>query len=300
MGGRRAPLVVCWGELLWDLFPDGRRLGGAPANVAYHARALGNRAALVSRVGRDAAGDDAIAALSARGVDARYVQRDELPTGSVVVEVIDGEPRYAIGAPSAFDRIALTPAVERLLSRAAAFCYGTLSRRADDAGRAALARALATVPAGCLRVCDVNLRSPYDTPDAIRAALATADVVKMNEEEAARIGAAARPGQILAITRGAAGSELIAGEARAAAAGVAVDTSGGDAVGAGDAFTAALIDGLLRRRPLAEVNERANRYAAYVASRAGAMPPIPPEVRRAFRSKARARAPARSMLLVRG
>ena len=263
------------------MFPDRRRLGGAPANVAYHVAALGDRAALVSRVGRDADGDDAIAELARHGVDTRLVQRDELPTGVVRVEAVAGEPRYSIGAPSAWDRIELTPAVERLLARADAFCYGTLSQRAADRGRAALASAIARLPARCLRVCDVNLRSPYDTPEAIGAALATADVVKMNIHELERLGDVARPDAVLAITYGAAGSELRAGHARYRAPGVRIDAARGDTVGAGDAFTAALVYGLLRGRHPADVNERANRYAAHVASQPGAMPPVPDAVRRA-------------------
>jgi len=280
-GAHRRPLVVCWGELLWDVFPDKRRLGGAPANVAYHATALGDRAALVSRVGRDGDGDEAIAELAARGVDTRFVQRDDLPTGAVIVESVDGEPRYRIGAPSAWDHIELTPAVTRVLARADAFCYGTLSQRARDAGRVSLAAALAALPARCLRVCDINLRSPYDTAEAIGAATATADVIKMNEHEYARLGDVARPGVVVAITRGAQGSELRIDGAHHRAAGIAGDADQGDAVGAGDAFTAALMHGLLRGRNPGEVNERANRYAAYVASQSGAMPPIPDAVRRA-------------------
>ncbi len=278
-GARNLPLVVCWGEVLWDRFSDGRHLGGAPANVAYHIAALGDRAALVSRVGRDALGDEAIATLSERGVDTRCVQRDDLATGVVDVDVIDGEPRYSISSPAAWDRIVVDTAVERLLSRADAFCYGTLSQRAAPSGRAALRRALACLPRRCLKVCDVNLRPPFDDAETARAAVTFADVVKLNVQEAEQVGIENVAGKIVAITRGPGGSAIRSDGETHAAPGIPIDAAQGDRVGAGDAFTAALIHGLLRGARIDVANERANRYAAYVASQPGAMPPIPARVR---------------------
>jgi fructokinase len=291
-GARRRPLAVFWGELLWDEFPDGRRLGGAPANAAYHAAALGLRAALVSRVGRDRAGDDALAALAARGVDTRFVQRDDAPTGSVAVVVRGEQVRYAIRAPAAWDRIVCDDAVVALVARADAFVYGTLARRAPNAGgAAALARALALLPPRCLRICDLNLRAPFDDAAAIRAAVATADVVKLNRDEASAVASAigcadpirwllGRAGvSLIALTRGAEGSELVTPTARFEHRGARA--TAGDPVGAGDAYTAALVLHLLRRTPLDEAGELANRYAGFVAGCRGAMPPIPGDLRRA-------------------
>lgn len=280
-GARNFPLIVCWGELLWDRFPDGRRLGGAPANVAYHAAALGDRAALVSRVGRDPLGDEAIAELAKHRVDTRCVQRDDLPTGIVDVAVIDGEPHFSISAPAAWDRIVVDAAVERLLSQADAFCYGTLSQRAAPSGRAALRRALSCLPKRCLKVCDVNLRPPFDDEEIARTAVAFADVIKLNVREAEQIGIENVAGKIVAITRGRGGSAIRDDTETHAAAGIPIDEAAGDRVGAGDAFTAALIHGLVRGARIDLANDRANRYAAFVASQAGAMPAIPPRVRAA-------------------
>jgi fructokinase len=281
MGGvaRRDPLVVCWGELLWDRFGTRRRLGGAPANAAYHAAALGNRSALVSRVGRDALGDEAIVSLRRRGVNTRWIQRDALPTGVVDVELSSGEPRYSIASPSAWDRIACDAHVEELLPRADAFCFGTLGQRVGPDARAQLERAIARLPSACLRVCDVNARRPFDDSPTARAAIELANVVKLNASEAERLGTDWIRAGVVAITRGAAGSEIRAGGERYVAAGVPIDSARGDRVGAGDAFTAALIHGLLRDVGPKAANERANRYAAYVATQRGAMPPIPPRVR---------------------
>ncbi len=265
-----APRVVCFGELLWDRFPDAERLGGAPANAAYHLAALGNRVALISRVGRDARGDRALAELAAHNVDVSCVQRDDLPTGVVEVDLSGAEPRYEIRAPAAWDRIALDDACRALLDEADGFVYGTLSGRDN----ACLDDALAALPGGCLKLCDVNLRRPFDDSRRARACIRAADVVKLNSEEATVLGVPAS--RIVAITRGAQGADIIHAGATDHAPGI--PSGGGDPVGAGDAYTAALMHQLLRGVEPAEANARANAYAAYVASQPGAMPQIPPAV----------------------
>ncbi|RMH39132.1 MAG: hypothetical protein D6689_17585 [Deltaproteobacteria bacterium] len=278
MGLRRPrPIVVCWGELLWDLLPDGPRLGGAPANAAYHAAVLGDRAILVSRVGRDPLGDAAIAALARAGVDVDCIQRDDLPTGQVDVALDDGEPRFAVRAPAAWDRIAVDAAVRRALARADAFVFGTLGRR-TAAATAALWRALDALPAGCLRACDANLRPPFDDLTAARQCVARADVVKVDAAEAARLGIVGPlPGKVVAITRGGATATLWANGRRHDAVPPRIDPSRGDRIGAGDAYTAALVHNLLRGRPPAAAHARAVAYAAHVAALPGGMPPMPPE-----------------------
>lgn len=278
---------VCWGEVLWDLFPDGRMLGGAPANVAYHLAALGERVALASRVGDDALGHEARAALARHGVDTATVQLDEQrPTGRVEVTLRDGEPSYRLVPDCAWEHIAVTPAVEDALSRASAFCFGTLSQRHEISS---FRRALTLLPDSCLRICDVNLRPHHVDFEVLCVALEVAQVVKMNQQEAAII--AERAGiddltgwlfqhmgvELVALTRGAHGSALLRGTEIADHPGIPA-ADGGDNVGAGDAFTAVLCQSLVRQRPLVEIAERANRYASFIASQRGATPTIPAAV----------------------
>jgi fructokinase len=283
---RARPSTICWGELLWDLFPDGRRLGGAPANVAYHLAGLGVSVALATRLGDDDAGRDAVAALDDAGVDTALVQVDTaLPTGAVEVALEGGEPSYRLRDGCAWERIEASAAVLAALRGCRALCFGSLALRAP-AGRAGFAAAVAAAAPGCLRVCDPNLRPGQGDDDALRAALEAADVVKINEGEArlveARLGVGdavawlhSRGARLVALTRGPRGSRLLdAGGAVADHPGVPA-IPGGDNVGAGDAFTAVLIAGLLAGRSLEEISEAANRYAAHVASRRGATPPVP-------------------------
>src|SRR5262245_24292836 len=125
--------AIAWGEVLWDLFPDGAQLGGAPANVAWHLAMLGGRPMLASRVGDDERGREARARLAARGVDVAGVQIDpERGTGEVAVTVEAGEPRYHLVPGRAWERIALTVAVRAALAGAGAVVFGTLSQRTDE------------------------------------------------------------------------------------------------------------------------------------------------------------------------
>ncbi|MEM9493856.1 MAG: PfkB family carbohydrate kinase, partial [Myxococcota bacterium] len=177
-----APTVICWGEFLWDLYPDTRRMGGAPANVAVHLAALGRPVALLTRVGDDELGHAAIAALAGRGVDTSLVQVDgERPTGRVGIAIEAGEPRYRLYPDCAWERIAAEPAASAL-TRAEMFYFGTLSQ-IRDVGQ--FQRALAALPADCLKVCDLNLRRRCEVDaEAVRAAVRAADVVKLNDGEA--------------------------------------------------------------------------------------------------------------------
>ena len=278
------PLLVGLGELVWDLFPDGHRLGGAPANVCYHASVLGNRGVLATRVGQDDLGAQALTLLRQKGVDTSAVQRDpDRPTGTVKVTFSDGDPAYEINAAAAWSALQWTPEWEALLARADVLCFGSLLQ-ATAPGREALTRAAAAMPAGALRLCDLNLRPPLDTDQAVDAALAAATVVKLSEEEAAALGrrrGVADPlGWLLseyglravAVTRGRRGSLLRTRRGQWEHPGVPTDTSAGDPVGAGDAFTAALAHNLCRGNTPQQTLAHANGHAAQVASQRGAMP----------------------------
>jgi fructokinase len=290
----RAFRLVGLGELLWDLLPAGPQLGGAPANFALHARALGADAALVSRVGRDARGRDARARLAAAGLPAGLVQEDEAaPTGTVGVALAaDGQPAYTIHEDVAWDRLEAAPAALAAVAGADAVCFGTLAQR-DPRARAAVQRLVAAAPAGALRLFDINLRQHFHSPEIIAASLRRANALKVNDAEwpvlAAQFGLAgdlraqiaALAGRFalraVALTRGAAGSLLLADGAWADEPGRPVAVA--DTVGAGDSFTAALALGLLAGHPPAAVNAFANEVARFVCSRPGATPALPASFR---------------------
>jgi fructokinase len=280
--------IVGLGELLWDLLPSGDRLGGAPANFALMAARLGNRGVIASRLGADALGDRAHAVLSGFPVDLAYLQTDEAhPTGTVDVEFADGEPRYAIHAPAAWDFLAWTPDLERLAAEADAVCFGTLAQR-EPTARETIRRFLRATRTDCTRLFDVNLRAPFFSADVIAESLQLATIFKLNESEVpevlrqltgpaeADLVRAARwlmeryPIKLVAITRGGLGSVLVTPDDMSQNPGIAVKVV--DTVGAGDAFAAALVDAFLRNATLDEMNEAGNRWGAWVASQPGAMP----------------------------
>lgn len=282
--------VVSLGEVLWDLLPSGPQLGGAPANFACHIRALGAAASLVSRVGRDRLGDEALSLLKARGLDMACVARDpERPTGTVVVDVDpDGQPRFEIVEHVAWDAISATDEAMDRVRRADAICFGSLAQRSPEAGRAIRQLVAASRPVA-LRVFDINLRAPFYQDDVIESSLRLANVLKLNETElpvvAAKFGLhgtaeeqietlAGRFGlDVVALTLGAAGSLLYRAGRWAREAGRTVSVI--DAVGAGDSYTAALVLGLLLDLPTAALLANATDVAAFVCTEAGATPQLP-------------------------
>ena len=276
--------VIVWGELLWDLFPDGARLGGAPANVAWHVGQAGGWAQLITRVGDDEPGRRAVAEL-ADLVDTTLVQIDpERATGEVQVTTAPtGEPRYTLVPGRAWEHIACTPDAAEAIGDAGVVVFGTLAQRTRE-GLASWERAMAAARGRCLRVCDVNLRktaAPEPGEDAaVRAALEHADVVKVNDQELAALGA--RYGwadplaalrarrRVVAVTHGAAGSTLF-GERAIEIAGTPA-RAGGDNVGCGDAYLAILVHGMTLGWDLESSGRAASRWAAAVAEARGATP----------------------------
>jgi fructokinase len=276
--------ILCVGEILWDALPDGLFLGGAPFNVACHLRALGADVGFVSRVGDDRLGDEALRRLRARGLGADLMQVDDrLPTGFVRVSLdAPDAPDYEIVEPAAWDAIARTEALQRRAERAAALVFGSLAQRA--------APSRPTIQALCrtdaLGVFDINLRPPYIDRAVIERSLRAADVVKMNREELGRLrgwfdlpaGPEAAMDALgrqfdcptVCVTCGGDGARLwIEGRTWHHPGHAATVV---DAVGAGDAFLAALLSGLLRGQDGAALLDLANRLGAYVASHAGAIP----------------------------
>jgi fructokinase len=291
--------IVGLGELLWDLFPDGPRFGGAPVNFASHAAALGADVYAVTRVGNDALGGQALEALRSRGVNADAVAIcDEAPTGTVQVDVdATGKATFTFAADVAWDHLEWSEGLARLAAACDAVCFGTLAQRTSESRRTIQRFVGATRPEA-LRVFDINLRLPFYTEKAIRESLSLANVLKLNDDElpilAEMYGASGSDTEVLAqlaqrfdlqlvaLTRGPQGAILVRGEEISESKGLPVTVK--DTVGAGDAFTAALVFGLLRGDRLDQVNRRACEVAAYVCSQPGATPPLPEELKKLFRS----------------
>lgn len=293
----KRPLCVGIGEILWDLLPTGKALGGAPANVAAHTVQLGCRGAAVSAVGDDADGLEILQRVKTMGVDASGIQvRRDLPTGAVDVALDKaGVPAFTIRAPSAWDAITMDAALERLANAADAVVFGSLAQR-DPRSREGIGRFLGKVRPGCLRVFDINLRRPFITEPVIRASLEQADVLKLNDGElpvlAGMLGLAGDElSQLRAIrqqydldlvvyTCGDKGSRMITAQGEESHPGYPASVV--DTVGAGDAFTAAVTAGLLRGMELSRLQDLANRVAVFVCSRPGAVPRLPEDLRKDF------------------
>jgi len=288
MGDMADGRVLGVGELLWDLFPDGPRLGGAPFNVVANMRRLSHSAAFVTAVGDDELGRSAVAAVDELGVDTTFISvAPDLPTGTVAVtpDPVEGH-RFTIGSPAAYASIGdADTLVTRLLDLVPeALVYGTLAQRSPAVRE--LTHRVATEIRPVNRLYDVNLRDGSWTGDLVLDLLRDATVVKLNGDEAVVLAGllrsattgralaaalAARYGiERLCITRGAAGATLLVGGDEYMVEGIEVDVA--DTVGAGDAFAAGLLHGLLTDMPPDETLRFANRLGALVASRAGALP----------------------------
>ena len=282
--------ILAVGEVLWDLLPTGKQLGGAPANFTFHCRSLGALARLVTRVGDDDFGRQVLERFRLLGLPTETVQVDPTwPTGTVTVTLAaDGQPRFTIHEHVAWDRITADEAGLAVADAADAVCFGSLAQRSEPARRAIRALVSAARPEA-LRVFDVNLRPPFVDRDVIADSLELADVLKLNDQELPVLAAlfdlpagvrqgmeelAGRFGlSLVALTRGAGGSLLLADGHWSDHPGRPAEVC--DTIGAGDSFTACLVVGLLVGRPLDAINSHANEVAAFVCSQPGGTPSIP-------------------------
>jgi fructokinase len=287
------PTVVGLGEILWDLLPTGRQLGGAPANFAYCSHLLGNRAVVASRLGSDDLGREARASLLHSVLTDRFLQTDpDHSTGTVNVKLDStGQPSFEIAKNSAWDFLAWTDDWHSLAQSADAVCFGTLAQRSTQS-RQTISNFLDATRPEVLRIFDVNLRQSFYSEEIIRESLKRANVVKLNHEEVPRVAelmalASTEPSdfapallqefnlQLVCVTLGANGSLLCDRSGVEMHPGFRVQIK--DTVGAGDAFTAGLVHQLLRGSSLSSMNDLANRMGAWIASCSGAMPPVPAE-----------------------
>lgn len=283
--------VIGIGEVLWDMLPSGPRLGGAPANFAYHVGQLGLPAAVVSCVGRDSLGRQAMEQLRGRGIEVTAGISD-LPTGTVGVQLdAAGVPTYKIATPAAWDRIEWTPWLAEAASKARALCWGTLAQRGHSAS--AIRQAALCAPPDCLKIFDANLRAPHYSMEAIAESLQLCSVLKLNDDELALLASHgmapagcteveacrgimdANSGlRLVVLTCGSRCSHVVSAGGEASTV-PTPHVQVADTVGAGDSFTAALCAALLSGMDVTGAHRFAVDVSAYVCTCQGAMPTLP-------------------------
>lgn len=288
--------IFAVGELLWDVFPDGPRFGGAPANFACSSAGLSNGHAnvtLVSAVGNDELGKSALATLRDRGVDSSFVETNSFPTGRVDVSLDQhGVASYEFAENCAWDHIECSSELCEDASHADAICFGTLGQR-SPVSQHSIRRLVLATPESALRILDVNIRQPYVSDALILESLSLANVLKLNEDElpiiAKLCGCEGSESTMLksilrrfalrfvALTKGSRGSFLVSDQGENSHTGTRVPVV--DTVGAGDAFTASMTLGLLAKHPMTTVLEYADRVASYVCQQAGASPEFPSDLK---------------------
>ena len=285
-------LMVGLGEVLWDILPSGKVLGGAPANFAYMTNVLGDQGIVASRVGEDDLGREARKVMEGLGLNTSHVQSDtehKTGTASVIIDR-DGQPTFTITEFVAWDFLEWTPGWDELSARADVICFGSLAQRAPTSA-AAIERFLQNAPESAVRICDVNLRQSFYNLGLLKKSFGHAHILKLNEHELVEVSSLFNLGagsdeklakrlldecglRLVCVTRGARGSLLVSAEQTVTHPGFQVKVA--DSVGAGDAFTASLAHEYLRGRNLEEVSEAANRFASWVATQTGATPRISP------------------------
>ena len=295
-----APIVVGIGEILWDVIGPGEKyMGGAPANFAYHSRQLGARGVVAACIGKDADGREIEMQLSHKHLETEFLRHDlRHTTGTVTVRKDDtGQPDYTIHTNVAWDYLPFDARLRELAGQADAVCFGTLAQRAPTT-RASIHAFLKATRRDCLRVFDINLRQSFYDRATIEASLNLCDILKLNHEELP-IVAELLPRtekeydvlaaliarfnlRLVALTQGEGGSMLATKFRRSSHSGYS--TTVVDTVGAGDAFTAALVWGLLHNTELDALHDRASRLASFVCSQPGGTPFLPPQLRLALRT----------------
>jgi len=282
---KNSPVVVGIGEILWDILPEGRRLGGAPANFVFQAQSLGAEGYIVSRIGNDKLGEEISFELNSSGLSSRYISRDPVhPTGTVSVSLdAKGVPKFTIHENVAWDFLEITTDILSLASLADAACFGSLAQRSEIC-RKTILNFLEKTKKDCLRVFDINLRQSFYSEEIIAHLLNHSTILKLNLEEMAILAEMFSLEcnetkildsllrqfslELIALTMGEKGSRLYAAHGESYHPGFSVPVV--DTVGAGDAFTAALVMGILEAKPLRQINEDANRLASFVCTQSGA------------------------------
>lgn len=283
--------IVGMGEALWDILPSGKKIGGAPANFAYHVSQFGLNSCVVSAVGNDALGDEIVNNLTEKGLNLN-IARVPFKTGTVQVEMDDvGVPQYVINENVAWDNIPFTPELEELAKNTKAVCFGSLSQRCP-VSRNTIHRFLDAMPDDDdrLRVFDINLRQGFYSEEIISDSISRCNILKINDEELVTVSRIfGYPGinlkdkcwillgkynlKMLILTCGVNGSYVFTPGSISFLPTPVVKVE--DTVGAGDSFTAAFVSSILKGCPIKEAHNRAVQTSAYVCTQSGAMPVLP-------------------------
>lgn len=283
-------LIVGMGEALWDMLPEGKKIGGAPANFAFHVSQLGLPSMVVSAVGDDALGNEILSDFESKHLNA-MINKVPYPTGTVQVEIdAEGIPCYTIHEGVAWDNIPFTPELEELARHTKAVCFGSLAQR-SMASRKTINKFIDAMPKeDTLKIFDVNLRQKFYTTNVLCNSLERCNVLKINDEELEILSnmfgyssisqinrcwiLLAKYGlKILILTCGAEGSYVFTPGHISYVRTPKVQVA--DTVGAGDSFTAAFVVGVLKGLPIAEAHQVAVDVAAYICTQPGAMPTLP-------------------------
>lgn len=283
-------IIAGIGELLWDVLPEAEVIGGAPVNFAYHVTALGEKGLPISTIGRDTRGERALAELQKRGVDTSAISiSDEYPTGYVIAEVDkEGKASYNFPDEVAWDYLVLNEYAANLRMNLDAVCFGSLAQRSEHSRRV-IYNFLDALRPETVKVFDINFRQDFYSRQVIESSLQRTDILKLNEEELpvlARLLDLQEPGdrclpllikkyhlKMTILSMGDSGSLLLTPDSSSKHSGIVTHVQ--DTIGAGDSFTAAATIGYLQGLSLDDINEQANRVAAYVCSQQGGMPPLP-------------------------
>jgi fructokinase len=284
--------VVGIGEVLWDIFPDSTRFGGAPANMTCILSGIAKNdvsVKMISAIGNDSLGNDALKSLAKHSVDTSLIQVNGFPTGTVKVNLEElHQAAYTFAENSAWDHLAWNNQLAEIANNTEAVCFGSLAQR-NNTSCITIVNFLKAMPENSIKVFDVNLRPPFYTKDIILNSLELANVLKLNEEEllfiAELLGISGNENSLLKkiqelfeltsiiFTKGEEGSILVHRNELIEVP--VIPTSVIDTVGAGDSFTAACIFGLLRNEKLTDIAQFAANISSYVCSQRGATPELP-------------------------
>lgn len=286
-------IVVGMGEALWDVLPEGKKIGGAPANFAYHVSQFGLPSCVVSAIGDDALGKEIIENFTSKGLD-QLIAEVPYPTGTVQVEIDQtGIPLYDIKENVAWDNIPYTEHLDALAKRTKAVCFGSLAQR-NVVSRETINNFLDTMPKDddSLIVFDVNLRQGFYNKEILCKSMQNCNILKINDEELITVSRMfGYPGidlqdkcwiflgkynlKMLILTCGINGSYVFTPGNVSFQPTPKVEVA--DTVGAGDSFTAAFIASILKGKSVTEAHSIAVKTSAYVCTQKGAMPILPPE-----------------------
>ncbi|MDE5886946.1 MAG: carbohydrate kinase [Muribaculaceae bacterium] len=287
-------LVVGMGEALWDVLPEGRKIGGAPANFAYHVSQFGLPSIVVSAVGDDPLGDEILQNFTSKGLT-HLVDKVPYPTGTVQVELDqEGIPMYDIKENVAWDNIPFTPELEEIAKNAKAVCFGSLAQR-NVVSRQTIEKFLDAMPKNddTLVVFDVNLRQGFYNKEILCESMERCNILKINDEELVTVSRMfGYPGidlqdkcwillgkynlKMLILTCGVNGSYVFTPGHVSFQPTPKVEVA--DTVGAGDSFTAAFIASILKGDSVEEAHSKAVRTSAFVCTQKGAMPILPKDL----------------------